>query len=61
MKNPYRVVAGLINTSHHQEINSQISLGIKAVFHPNPLIAFVLIKVNRRICIYDSYFMQNAV
>ncbi|XP_025416169.1 uncharacterized protein LOC112687590 [Sipha flava] len=45
IENPYRVVAGFINTRFHQSIKSQISLGIEAVFHPNPLVTFVLIKV----------------
>ncbi|XP_025197493.1 uncharacterized protein LOC112596210 [Melanaphis sacchari] len=46
IQNPYKVIAGYISTSHlHDSSRHQISLGIKAVFHPNPLVVFVLIKV----------------
>ncbi|VVC40527.1 Hypothetical protein CINCED_3A000546 [Cinara cedri] len=46
VQNPYKVIAGLISTSYYQDANkNQMGLGIKAVFHPNPLVAFVLIKV----------------
>jgi len=47
IQNPYKVIAGYISTSHlHDSSKHQISLGIKAVFHPNPLVVFVLIKVS---------------
>ncbi|XP_050060361.1 uncharacterized protein LOC114132846 isoform X1 [Aphis gossypii] len=46
IQNPYKVIAGYTSTSHlHDSSKHQISLGIEAVFHPNPLVLFVLIKV----------------
>ncbi|KAE9530835.1 hypothetical protein AGLY_011297 [Aphis glycines] len=48
IQNPYKVIAGYTSTSHlHDSSKHQISLGIEAVFHPNPLVLFVLIKKHR--------------
>lgn len=49
MKNPYKVITGLISTSQQDANKNQIALGIQAVFHPNPLVEFVLIKVQYNI------------
>lgn len=46
IQNPYKVVAGFINTRYQNTYANQVSLGIRAVFNPNPRVAFVLIKVN---------------
>ncbi|KAL5234575.1 hypothetical protein ACI65C_001985 [Semiaphis heraclei] len=46
IQNPYNVIAGYIMTSHlHDSPKHQMSLAIRALFHPNPLVVFVLIKV----------------
>lgn len=49
MQNPYKVITGLISTSQQDANKNQIALGIQAVFHPNPLVEFVLIKVQYNI------------
>jgi len=46
IQNPYKVIAGFINTSLQNADKNQIVLGIEAVFHSNPLVAFVLIKAS---------------
>lgn len=47
MENPYKVMAGFINTNQQDTSKIQVSLGIKAKFHPDPLVAFILIKASR--------------
>lgn len=46
MQNPYKVIAGFVNTSVQDVAKCQIRLGIKAMIHPNPVVVFALIKVN---------------
>lgn len=46
MENPYSVITGIINTSYQDTSKYQTNLGVKAVFHPNPLVVFLLIKVS---------------
>lgn len=46
MENPYSVITGLIDTSYQDTTKYQTNLGVKAVFHPNPLVVFLLIKVS---------------
>ncbi|XP_022179538.1 uncharacterized protein LOC111040096 [Myzus persicae] len=46
IQNPYNVLAGYTSIGHmHDSSRHQTCLGIGAVFHPNPLVVFVLIKV----------------
>jgi len=49
MQNPYKVMAGFINTSLQNTDKNQISLAIKAVLHPNPLVTLALIKASTNI------------
>ncbi|XP_050532451.1 uncharacterized protein LOC126900638 isoform X2 [Daktulosphaira vitifoliae] len=44
-QNPYRVLAGYVIMSNLDPNKNQASLGMKAVFHPDPLTNFVLIMV----------------
>lgn len=46
MQNPYKVIAGFTDTGLQEASKNQICLGVKAVFHPNPTIVFVLIKAS---------------
>jgi len=56
IRNPYKVIAGYIETGHiHDSPKHQICLGIGAVFHPNPLVVFVLIKASST---YNTYYIN---
>lgn len=55
MKNPYKVMAGFINTNEQDTSKIQVSLGIKAKFHPNPLVKFILIKASTYTYTYIWY------
>jgi len=56
IQNPYNVIAGYITTSHlHDSPKHQICLGIRAVFHPNPMVVFVLIKASS---IHNTYYIN---
>lgn len=59
IQNPYKVMTGYTNTGHlHDASKHQISLGIEAVFHPNPLVVFVLIKASIRINYYINTYTK---
>lgn len=45
MENPYKVITGFTSTSQEHEYKKQTNLGIQAIFNPNPLTVFLLIKV----------------
>lgn len=49
MENPYNVITGIIDTSYQDASKYQTNLGVKAVFHPNPLVVLILIKVSKSI------------